>query len=223
LTTIGWATNGYAPDKPKMSSLAYCLNFDTQKAIWMSSDDAPDAYTNQFFKAGYTFGSIKEVAPDRDDMCLTASAPIAPIEAPRVNVVQDTANGERRTVTLHYVSADKAESARLVVLAPQHVYAASADGFGDLRTGAGNWTLNIPVMPRSSEVTLTLTVDAGQPLRVRIEEDAYRLFDVSKIGFSPRPANHIPKPNTLDWWESRNRHRGSITSNHTILVKEFML
>ncbi len=223
LVVVGWATNGYAPDKPKMSSLTYGLNLDAQKALWMSSDTVPDAYTSQFFQAGCTFGPVKDVLPDRDDACLTAPAPIAPIEAPQVHAVQDLTDGERRTVTLRYVSPDKAESARLVILAPQHVHAARADGFGELRTGTGEWTLHIPVMPRSGEITLTLTVDAGQPLVVRLEEDAFRLFDVSGLGFRARPADHIPKPNTLDWWESRIRKRNSITSNHAILVKSFTL
>lgn len=220
---IGWATNGYSADKPKMSSLSYGLNLDTQQAIWMSSDDAPDAYTAQFFQGGYARKSVQEVLPDRSDVCLVASAPVAKIQGPRVDLVNDVTDNGRRTVTLHYISQDKAEESCLQLVSPQHVYAAQAEGFGELRGGGEHWRLGIPVMPRSGELVLTLTVDAGQSLRIRVQENAHRLLDVIPPGASPRPASYIPKPNTIDWWESKIRGAGSISSHHTFVDKEFAL
>jgi hypothetical protein len=223
LMVVGWATNGYSPEKPKMSSLSYCVNLSTQKALWMSSDDVPDAYTKQFFKDTYTRGSIKDIVPGRNDVCLIAPAPVASIEPSRVEVIKDVTSGDRRMVSLRYTSAGRAEESHLVLLEPGEVFAASAEGFGDLRPGGVPWQIDIPVMPRTGVITLTLTVAVGQPLRLRVEEDAYRLLDVIPPGSTPRPKDHIPKPNTLDWWESKIRGTYSITSNHTLVTKEFTL
>ena len=221
--TIGWATNGFTPDKPKMSSLAYGLNLSANRAIWMSSDAKPDAYSAQFFAKGCTEGSIHDVLPDRNDVCLCADAPLAPLEGPKLDIISDATENGKRTVTLGYVSPRKVNQSRLKVLAPQHVHAASAEGFGELRGGDGDWTLEIPVMPRTGEIRLTLVVDAATPLRVRIEEDEHRILDVTALGFTARPPQFIPKPNTIDWWESLIRKRGNPSSHHTVVVKEFAL
>ncbi len=206
-----------------MSSLAYGLNQNANRAIWMSSDLEPDAYTSQFFKAGYTEGAINDILPDRGEVCLRANAPVAPLEGPRLETIQDATEGGRRTVTLRYVSPRKVGQSRIKVLAPAHVLAASAQGFGELRAGVGEWTLDIPVMPRTGEILLTLVVDAASPLRVRVEEDEHKILDVTALGFTPRPPNFIPKPNTIDWWESLTRKTHPITSHHTLVVKEFQV
>ena len=221
LMVVGWATNGFTPDKPKMSSLAYALNQTTNKAIWMSTDDEPDAYTRQFFGTGVTKGAITDVLPDRDSVCLRAEAPVANIDGPRVEKLSDATDNGRRTVRLRYVSPRKVNQTRIKVLAPQQVHAASAAGFGELRPGGGDWSLDATVMPRTGEVTLTLTVDTDKPLRLRVEEDEQRLLDVTSLGFTARPPQFIPKPNTIDWWESLIRRRGNPSSHHTVVVKEF--
>ncbi len=223
LMIYGWLHNGYTPAHPKMSSLAYAVNFTTQKAAWLSTDDKPDAYTTQFFKNEYQRTSVKDLIPGRVETCLVADAPIAPIAPPQIDMLSDTTENGRRTVTLRYTSASHTEQSRLVVLSPGEVLAASAEDFGALREGKTPWDIDIPVMPRSSVITLSLTIPANQPLRLRVDEDAFRMLDVFPPGSTPRPSDHIPKPNTLDWWESKIRGTSSLTSNHTYMTKEFAL
>ncbi len=216
----GWATQGYTPDKPKMNSLSYALNLDTNQALWLTSDETSDDWIAQFIpNETASTEDCSAILPGHHHPTRHAPAPIAPYPVPALSVVSDaTADGKRELVLL-YKGANSPEEVRFTVLAPTRVVAASIDGMGELLADSkDNWSVNCGYLPHTGEMTLRLTMDAAAPapVQVRVQEDRFTLPELTTLGYRPRPDYMIPKPNTIGWWEE-NR----LDSHHAYLTKTY--
>lgn len=217
---MGWSTNGFTAEKPKFGSLSYALNLDTGQAAFASTDAEPDFWTSQFFTKNPRVGDIRDVCPEEGAEVLRADAPVLPLAAPELTVLSDNTVDGKRHLTIRYHSPREVEEARIRVLPPTRVLSAHLVGAGELLADQVDWSFNISVMSPNAtcEFELVLDAAAGSPCVIRITEDQYSLPDLTTAGYTPRPANNIPKPNTIGWWES-NR----LSSHHNFVTKSFSL
>jgi hypothetical protein len=135
-----------------------------------------------------------------------------------VEVLEDNTADGKRALTLKYTWSRSIEETRFEVPMPARVLSASVDGMGDVVADMSGWNLNVGYLPYNGEMILRLTLDASVPgpVKLQLVEDTFHLPELTQLGYRPRPEWMIPKPNTLDWWES-NR----FDSHHTYVTQTF--
>jgi hypothetical protein len=100
----GSLSNRFDNRHPEPDSLFYVLNSDAGKAIWMSFDREPDAFTSQFFPAGTGRSKVSDYLPNMFGSFLNAQAPAAALAAPMLEVSADEVSGGMRRVRLRLSS-----------------------------------------------------------------------------------------------------------------------
>lgn len=219
LFLAGWAAQRYSPDKPKMNSLTYGLNLDTNQALWLTNDKVSDEWVAQFVpNETASDEDYSAILPGRHDVARHAPAPVAPLAAPQLSVVSDETVDGKRALVLKYTTTRSPEETRITVLSPTHVLTATIDGMGEVLADSKDWSINVGYLPYNGEMTLRLTLEAATPgpVKVRVHETSFHLPELTTLGYRPRPDWMITKGNTLGWWE-----KNQLDPNHTWLIKTF--
>ncbi len=204
---------GFSAQQPKFNAITYGLNADTGEAFFMSSDDAPDSWTEQFLGAAPSKASITEFIPIAERKYLKAPAPALAIEAPTLEALSDITEGDRRSLRLLVDSPRGAEVVEMYALPETDVLAASVNGVVMEITEAP-WRLSYSIY-RGGGIVLELTLPADSPARFRVADHQYFLENI--LDFEPRPPHTIPKPNTVDF------NRDPLKSEESIVVATFDL
>lgn len=215
----GWAMQRYTAETPKMNSLSYAVNLDTNEARWITTDAEPDDWVRQFIPADQAVvGEYNDVLPGKFERYAHAPAPLVPLPATHFTALEDTTAEGRRTLVLQYDCMPDAGEIDFVLESPHVVLAASVDGMGDVMADMSGWHLRVGYPPHDKRMVLRLTIDAAntEPVRIRVMEDIFTLPELTTLGYRPRPEWMIPKPNTLDWWEENRQE-----SHHTYVTKTY--
>ncbi|MFA5058696.1 MAG: hypothetical protein WC485_11325, partial [Opitutaceae bacterium] len=192
----GLGTNGLSATKPRMNGVSYELDLDTNRAFWISNDRQLDEWTSQFFPPG-----MAKPDPDPKGPRWKAPAPVASIQGPQLEVMADRVVAGTREIRLRLTSPRQVPEAGLRVAPPTEVLSAAVNG--SPIEGGKDWSVQFGVFPRSGAIELTLKVasaNGGEPLTIAVEEKTFDLRAAPP--FRPRPDYMIPRPNTIDWFES---------------------
>jgi Peptidase family M28 len=128
LVAVGLARTGFDARHKKTDSVFYLLDSDTQRARWLSTDAAPDEWTSQFIPADAGRESLAGVFPWMRQQVRAAEAPAAQLPAPDVQVLEDRAEGDVRTLRLRLTSARRAPMLLFYVEPASDIRRASLDG-----------------------------------------------------------------------------------------------
>ncbi|HEX5165551.1 MAG TPA: M28 family peptidase, partial [Thermomicrobiales bacterium] len=191
LLAWGNVTSGFDADQPRPNRIAYELNADTGQASWVSYDRQLDNWTEQFFPAGVD-AVDHETAMLGTLSAFVAPAPPATVALPEVVVLNDTNEGDLRTLTLNIASPANARISVVDVAAPGEVVAVAVDG-RQLDINGVDWARDgeFPIIYRNvpdGGWQLSLTVRSIDPITVTIEETTDGLPDVPGMTIEPRPA-----------------------------------
>jgi len=210
LVVTGLATNGVSATKPDFDCLTYGLDRDAGKAFWMSSDDAPDKWTAQFFPPGTSRADVTDFFPNFHRPCLRAPAPVAALAGADVQVSADSIQDGRRRLSLQITSPDHAPTLKVKVISDAEILAASV--FEQPIPGARRgWEVTFKAFPHDgAEVVLELPPDV--PLTLKVVEQHFGLPDLPDM--RPRPEYLICEPNTL-------HHNRSIGSDQMRVIRTF--
>jgi hypothetical protein len=199
LFATAMAHSGYDAAHPRADSIAYALDADAGKAMWVSRDQSVDAWTSQFLGAGARsrglgrFSFISRTAS-------AADAPSLSLAAPAAVVTDDVTFGEERDIR---VLVSSARQAGIVWLGVENarVLAADVNGKKVAVPGAGveHWSLLYVAVP-SSGLVVTLKVPVSQTPALTVVDETRGLPQVSGKVFRPRPDDLMPDPrwNMLD-------------------------
>ncbi|MDD2762537.1 MAG: M20/M25/M40 family metallo-hydrolase [Opitutaceae bacterium] len=190
---VGLGTNGFSAVKPKMNGVSYELDLDANQAFWISNDRQLDEWTSQFFPL-----DTAKPDPGKPGPRWRAPAPVAPIQGPQLDVIADRMVAGARELKLRLTSPRKVPEASLRVAPPTEVLSAAVNG--SAVEGGKDWSVQFGVLPRSGVIELSLTVIPAGPLVMAVEEKTFDLRAAPP--FRPRPSYMIPRPNTIDWFES---------------------
>jgi hypothetical protein len=195
LILTGLLTGRFDGWQPKVDNAFYALDADTGKAIWGSSDRRADEWTSQFFTPSSGRSSLPDFFPLARGFFLKADAPALALEAPQVTLLQDRREQDVRTLQLRVVSTRGGPVVSFYADAENEVIAASVNG-APLRLDAGGhserrWALSYVGFPPEGAM-LTLSVKAGPPLKLRVDDRAYGLPQIPGKVISPRPDYIIP-------------------------------
>lgn len=191
-------TSRFDANHPKMNSLFYALNADSGSATWASSDEKTDEWTAQFLSTKVEVGSLPQVfASNSSASFLQSPAPVAPLMAPEVKVIDDQRSAaDERTLRLQITSPRQAAVVSLYVDSNSEVLVSSING--QEITGAGGlWSLRYYGIPTEG-IEIGWKLRPIQPLRLRVVDQSYGLPVIPDGSYRPRPGYMLPFPSALN-------------------------
>jgi hypothetical protein len=206
LVVIGLSTNGFSKAHPRENGVCYALDLDRHQAYWASGDRSLDSWTSQVFKPNDR-GTLEEFFPGWRTIYFKAPAPLADIQGPKLDTLEDHVVSGVRTLRLRVTSLRRVPEMELALSGPERFWGVKVDG-RELPDTKGSMTLRFDVFPRSGSIELVFKTTPGPVLAARIKETTYSLADAP--GFRPRRADMVRRPNTLDWFEG-NYLKGDVT------------
>jgi len=182
-------------DHPRQDSVFYALNADTEKAVWVSSDESQDEWSSQFFTADAKKGTLTEYLPWSGEGYLKGAAPVASLSAPEVSVLEDRADNGGRLLRLRVNSPRQA--AIMSILVDATVQQAVVNG-KLVREGAEQskstpgkrWTLHYCAPPVEG-IELTLSLKSMEPVSVVVVDESRGLPELPGFVYQPRPDHTI--------------------------------
>jgi len=194
LLLFGSLTAGFDARHPKPDRILYALNADTQKAIWVSFDEAPDAWTAQFLGADAKKGSVANYLGEEE--ALHGKAPAVALPAPSIELLDEDTRDGMRTLRMRVSAPPEANIIVVEADAEAQVVGATVnekripeeplhDG------GPPGWTLNY-WNPPSEGVDLTLEVKGTEPLTITARSGTPGLPDIPGTSYRDRPPDTMP-------------------------------
>jgi hypothetical protein len=200
LVAAGLARAGFDARHRKTDDLFYVLDADAGRARWLTTDAAPDEWTSQFVPAGAGKVRLAEVFPWVRSPARAADAPAAQLPAPDIQVLEDRAEGDARTLRLRLTSARRAPMLLFYVEPGAGILRAALDGkplLDDASRAAGDNVNGLRVSfaaPPPEGLELLLETRIGAPARLTVEDLSYGLPEPPGQTPRPRPDDAMPLP-----------------------------
>ncbi len=189
----------YDAQQPRLDTMFYGLNAETQTSVWASADGRADEWTAKFLRAGPNKLSIAPL-PEffgakngrRFAMVQTETLPLA---APELTMMSDnTANGVR-SVVVRVKSPRQAPVVTIYVDSEADVQSFAVNGRKIDSVAAGKsrnaWNLRYQGLPADG-IELAMDLKTQQPLKLRVVDQSYGLPTLPDKAPPPRPAGLIP-------------------------------
>ena len=190
----GW-TSVPSHGHPKPDNVFYCLDAGTGQALWASVDPRPDEWTANFFPANGERGKLAECLPHSSRTFLKSKAPLALLEAPRVELIDDQKTNETRKLELRLTSPRGANAISIFFDPDAEIVNASINDkpalSGRLSTAKQGWFLIYYALPPEG-VVLRLETKSAKPLRARAVDLSYGLPVLPNATSPQRPDYLIP-------------------------------
>lgn len=193
--SLATATSGFDADHPRPNRIAYELNADQGKAVWVSEDAHLDAWTEQFFPAQTSKAAYETFLGWRTQAFITP-APVMPIAGPNVEQVNETMSQGDRKLHLHLTSPRQAVNLHAKITAGGEISAATINGQKmDLAPFSVSQRdrlifsyYNLPL----KGIDVTLVVQSTEPLQLELRDVTYGLPQIPDQAIAPRPADTMP-------------------------------
>lgn len=181
-------------DRPRMNSVTYAANLDTQTAWWMSEDVKVDEWTKQFFPEG-TRGSIEDILPGRSgNHYLRAAAPVAAtLSGIHCEVIKDEVSDARRHVTFRLSSSDAPFEVQLHQTKGPKISAVTVNTL-PVAVQDSPLSLVFQLMPREG-YEVSFETAPGEALAFEAFSSVYGFPEIP--GIIPRPDYMAPETNTM--------------------------
>lgn len=189
---------GFAPrgSGPTPDSLFYVLDASGRKAVWATSDQRPDEWSGPFLADSPKHGPLAANAPESLGEYLNASAPVAELSSPSIEVIEDRREGDSRTLRLRLKSPRRAASINMYLDPSAKVLDTVVNGQriksqseGEAAQGAWEFHyLNVP----AEGLELTLKIDGAGALSGSLLDQAYELPRLPGVTIPPRPERLMP-------------------------------
>jgi hypothetical protein len=194
------AERGHDGAHPDFDSIFYVLNADVGKAVWASTDGAPDSWTSQFLGGTVRSGKLDAFVPIDADV-LKNDAPVARLVAPVATVLSSARSGLVDQFQVNVCSRRKARSMWIAVENAK-VLEASVNGQTVGENGDGSesasWRLRYTGLHEEC-VQVDLKLMVGTQATLEIVDVSDGLPQELTVDSRERPAELVPSP-----WPSFN-------------------
>ncbi len=196
LALVGGLNADFDAQHPIPTSLAYGLDYDTQRAWWMSSDHAVNDWTATLLSHQPESASNTDFYPYSQRGILRKPAPLLEFAAPTAEVVEDRTTASMRQVRLRIRSPRQAQTIAIYLAQPTTVLSASLNQQAfDLHDNtsldrAGRWALEY-WGAGSEGFELTLGIAPEQTLELILIDQNYRLPDGEQLNL---PDQYMSNP-----------------------------
>jgi hypothetical protein len=200
---IGSLTAGFSNEHPRPNAVAYLLNSDSGDAAWFSGGTQQDDWTMQFFSTEPEYGVVGDLfpIPQRSGFPIKqGEAPVIPLHAPTVEVLDDHTIDGTRTINLRVTSHRSAPVIMLDVEPYTVVQAATIAGkrLETIESSRNLWNLTYYAPPMDG-FEIALELEPSQAVNLQVSDQTWELvlevLDNLDIAVQPRPADMMPMPN----------------------------
>jgi hypothetical protein len=190
--------SSYDSQQPKLHTLFYGLNADTQSSIWATLDPVRDEWTANFFKSNGRLNIQRIRLPDffgarANTQFGSTPADALQVDGPRLAIVSDRVVEGVRSVVLRVNSPRRAPVVAIYLDSTAEVQAFAVNGrkVDSISTGTSSWKLRYHALPEEG-IELALDVKAQEPLKVRVVDQSYGLPELPGKPLTPRPSGLLP-------------------------------
>ena len=182
LLVAGVLSNAAIAEQPS-SRIVYALNADTGKAVWASDLSQRDLRTGLIFNGAEQKGTLADFAYKRTSAQYSlAEAPVLPLAAPEMSVLEDKSADGVRTLRLQLKSAREAGTLFLYLDSNAQVVDAWVNKM-PIEDHPDQWGMYIEGIPREG-VEFKLQVKTSEPLKFRLVDQSYGLPPVNAAASS---------------------------------------
>ncbi|HEY1692057.1 MAG TPA: M28 family peptidase [Polyangiaceae bacterium] len=198
---------------PRPDSLVYGLDADHDAAMWLSTDPAPDGW-NARPLTDASRRSLASFFPPWTTLALEAPAPHLALDTPRIGILEDTREGDARTLRLRVTLPPGTEIAGFAIGPEAHVLSASVQGKA------------FDPLPRSGWLDLAFfgPPPAGLALDLRVSsQGTVTLYTVAKTRGLPPSAAATVGPRPPDRMPAVVQFNPMLASDTTLVASSFQL
>lgn len=190
LAAAGRQLSRFSPEHPRRNSIFYSVNVDEPRAAWLSYDNAPDQWTEQFLTNSRNRGANPELTVGSSRPVLAHPAELIPVAPPTAAVISDAVVNGARNLKLHIASPRNADM--LLMRLPGDVNLLSVtinnrehtiEGGAD---ASGPWLLRYNAIPPEG-VDIELRLASAGSLRFWLGDRSLGLPEISGQSYRPRP------------------------------------
>jgi peptidase M28-like protein len=197
LFALGVRQTRYSEAHPKPNSITYALDADSQKALWASTSPRVDPWSAQFVGSSPVYAKLLGFYPDWLPFeLLQGAAPITELATPRIEKLQDTINGDVRTLRLRITSPRHARTVEVEVENPVLSGWVNGRKLGQPEESRwnkkGKWEFGYANFPLEG-VELKLETKAGGQVKLTVVDRSSGLPTIPGVSFAPRPADSMPQ------------------------------
>jgi Peptidase family M28 len=193
-------TSRFDASHPKQDNVFYALQADTGHAVWASSSNRADEWTDQFFSSQASINDLPDFFPGRTWRFLTSGAPAEEVTGPKIETLSDDRGPTERILRLRVTSTRQAPVISLYVDADGEVHGTQINGEVIKRESSGGapaqgntWSLRYFALSADG-IELTLVSQSLQTIRIKAVDQSYGLPSASSAAFRPRPEGIIAAP-----------------------------
>jgi hypothetical protein len=197
LFALGVRQTRYSEAHPKPNSITYALDADSQKALWASTSPRVDPWSAQFVGSSPVYAKLLGFYPDWLPFeLLQGAAPITELATPGIEKLQDTINGDVRTLRLRITSPRHARTVEVEVENPVLSGWVNGRKLGQPEESRwnknGKWEFGYANFPLEG-VELKLETKAGGQVKLTVVDRSSGLPTIPGVSFAPRPADSMPQ------------------------------
>jgi hypothetical protein len=182
------AAADFGPQRPRGDSLFYLSEPQAERALWLSFDDEPDAWTAPYLD-GQTRQPITDVFADGPVNLLAREAPLVELGAPQVMQVADQSTAEGRRLLLRVVPRPASASIRIAIRASHALRLLSVAGEPVPAADGG------AIDEDSVSLRFTAPPDAGFDLELLVGgRSPVEVTVVDRVTGLPAPGGRRPPP-----------------------------
>jgi hypothetical protein len=191
-------TSTPSPTRPLQTSLIYCLDADTQKAMWISENKQTDDWNQWFFKQS-RIATITEIYPEDKRLYLVNDAPQATLLPPVLNLIEDRVDNNKRQLHFKLFSSRQAQIMTLLFPGDAGIAYMEIDGkpiqtvepgiHPDKKTGG--YTLYYYGIPPEG-IDIFMRCKPGVNISLEVVESKLGLPVIPGCDYPPLPAHIIP-------------------------------
>lgn len=194
------ASSGFDASHPRPNSIAYALDADTNKAVWVSIDPEPDNWTSQFFPAGAEKNRTAAWYLSGKS-AFQVQAPVVLLSPPEVIVLNRTSDGGMRTLLLQITSPRGAVYTHIDIKTKGQIELAEVDGKPldlskfpyEKRNRLNFFYYGLP----EQGIGLTLKINSTEPVTITVDDISSGLPAIPGMTIAPRPADTMPTPGQI--------------------------
>lgn len=190
--------SSYDAQQPKLHTLFYGLDADTQNSVWATLDPVPDDWTTKFFKSNGNSKIQKIRLPQffgakANTQFGSTQADVLSVAGPQLAMVSDKVTNGVRSVVLHVNSPRQAPVVSIYIDSPAEVQTFAIDGrkVDSVSAGKNSWRLRYHALPVQG-IDLALDVKAQEPLKFRVVDQSYGLPEFPGKSIPPMPSGLLP-------------------------------
>lgn len=189
--------SNYDAKQPRLDTMFYGLNGETQTSIWATPDGRPDEWTVKFLRGGGSplkIGTLPEFFGAKSKKRLaSAQTQLLPLAAPQLSMLSDKTADGVRSVVLRVSSTRQAPVVSIYLDSEAEVQRFAINGrrVDYVAAGRNTWNLRYNALPAEG-IELAMDVKANEPLKFRVVDQSYGLPSFPEKPPAPRPSGIIP-------------------------------